>query len=122
MLGRRRMSDFALARKIGRSRTYIYRRLIGETAFDVDDLGLIAEALDVNIVDLLPRSQRATTQYLPGVTTPPVQRVASTPVPAIAARLSSPLLPRRPPATPGRTALTTAGERAVTQSAAAALV
>jgi transcriptional regulator with XRE-family HTH domain len=63
LLGRRRMSDIALARKIDRSHTYLYRRLSGETAFDVDDLDRIAEALGVNVVDLLPRSQRGDTAH-----------------------------------------------------------
>jgi transcriptional regulator with XRE-family HTH domain len=61
LMGRRRMRDIELARLLGRSHTYMYRRLSGETAFDADDLELIARALDVKIVDLLPRDEREVT-------------------------------------------------------------
>lgn len=114
LLGRRRMSDIALARTIERSHTYVYRRLAGETAFDADDLEKIAEALGVNVVDLLPRSQRGLTpQYVePRVTvaTLPPQRVGSTPRPDLLAKLGAVTIPREadglPPYSPRRTAPT----------------
>lgn len=56
LLGRRRMSQIELARRIGKSHTYVGRRLNGETAFDTDDLEKIAGALGVSVVDLLPAS------------------------------------------------------------------
>lgn len=65
LMGRRRMRDGELARVIGRSHTYMYRRLSGETAFDADDLEMIARALGVNVVDLLPRDEREVTVRYP---------------------------------------------------------
>lgn len=58
LLGRRRMSSVALARGIGKSHTYVWRRLSGETAFDLDDLAAIAGALDVSVISLLPAAER----------------------------------------------------------------
>jgi transcriptional regulator with XRE-family HTH domain len=57
-LARRRMSASALARELGKSQTYVWRRLSGETAFDTDDLESIAAVLRVAVVDLLPQSIR----------------------------------------------------------------
>lgn len=54
LLARRRMSGVQLAKHIGKSHTYVWRRLNGETAFDLDDLERIGEALGVEPVDLLP--------------------------------------------------------------------
>jgi len=56
LLGRRNMSRLELAKRIGRSHTYMWRRLSGETAFDVDDLQKIAAVLGVSVNDLLPRN------------------------------------------------------------------
>ena len=56
LLARRRMSIVALAKAIGKSHTYVWRRLNGETAFDLDDLERIASTLGVTVLDLLPRS------------------------------------------------------------------
>lgn len=55
LLARRRMNGVQLALRIGRSQSYVSRRLTGETAFDTDDLERIAEVLGVNIIDLMPR-------------------------------------------------------------------
>jgi len=65
LMGRRRMRDIQLAKLLDRSHTYVYRRLTGETAFDADDLELIARALDVKMVDLLPRDEREVTVRYP---------------------------------------------------------
>jgi len=54
LLGRRRMTAIELARRIGKSHTYVGRRLNGETAFDLDDLERIAVILSVSVTDLLP--------------------------------------------------------------------
>jgi transcriptional regulator with XRE-family HTH domain len=67
LLGRRNMSKLELARRIGKSHTYVWRRLSGEVAFDIDDLQRIAVVLGVSTFDLLPHEPRATTsRYLPG--------------------------------------------------------
>lgn len=52
-LARKRMSGVRLAAEIGRSQAYVSRRLTGETAFDVDDLELIARVLEVHPAELL---------------------------------------------------------------------
>lgn len=121
LLGRRRMSDIALARTIERSHTYVYRRLAGETAFDADDLEKIAEALGVNVVDLLPRSQRGltpqelrplvTAAYVPKATLPAPRRAGTLKPPAdLVAKLPRVTIPREadglPPYSPRRTAPT----------------
>jgi len=66
-LARRRMSASALARALGKSQTYVWRRLSGETAFDTDDLERIAGVLRVAVVDLLPedvrQASRVTARY-----------------------------------------------------------
>lgn len=55
LLGRRNMKHIELARRIGRSHTYVGRRLSGETAFDVDDLEQIASVLGVSAESLVRR-------------------------------------------------------------------
>jgi len=57
LLGRRKMSATQLARHMGVSQAYIWRRLNGETAFDLDDLEKIASILAVDVLDLLPRDR-----------------------------------------------------------------
>lgn len=59
-MGRRRVSAVQLGRTIGKSQSYMSRRLTGETAFDIDDLEAIARALDVSIPDLLGTTGRKT--------------------------------------------------------------
>jgi transcriptional regulator with XRE-family HTH domain len=54
LLARRRMSGVQLAKHIGKSHTYVWRRLNGETAFDLDDLERIGVVLGVEPADLLP--------------------------------------------------------------------
>src|SRR6266516_3383849 len=53
-LARKRMSAAKLGRALGVSQTYVWRRLNGETAFDLDDLERIAAILGVEIASLLP--------------------------------------------------------------------
>jgi transcriptional regulator with XRE-family HTH domain len=61
ILARRRMSAAELARRTGIKQSTMARRMTGETAFDLDDLELIAEALGIEIADLFPPSGGATT-------------------------------------------------------------
>lgn len=61
LLGRRRMSASALARELKVSQTYVWRRLSGETAFDLDDLDAIARILRVDPRDLMPAQDRRVT-------------------------------------------------------------
>jgi transcriptional regulator with XRE-family HTH domain len=55
LLARKRMSATSLARSMQVSQTYVWRRLTGETAFDLSDLEKIAGLLEVEVVDLFPR-------------------------------------------------------------------
>jgi transcriptional regulator with XRE-family HTH domain len=64
-LARRRMSASRLAKELGVSQTYVWRRLSGETAFDLDDLEKIAKVLRVSIVDLLPKASTTVTEAKP---------------------------------------------------------
>lgn len=114
LLGRRRMSDIALARKLKRSHTYVYRRLSGETAFDVDDLEGIAAALNVPITELFPsRTGRVTETYAgPAVTVGslPAAAVVGFPIPAAFGVSTKPVSPlpvqRIPPVSATRTGRT----------------
>lgn len=54
LLGRRRMTNVELAAQLGKSRTYVGRRLGGEVAWDLDDLEAISRILRVKLTDLLP--------------------------------------------------------------------
>jgi len=62
LLVRRRWNPTRLSRELGVSQTYVWRRLSGETAFDVDDLERIAEVLQVDVLALLPDYARKTTR------------------------------------------------------------
>lgn len=64
LLARKRMSATSLARTLQVSQTYVWRRLTGETAFDLSDLEKIAAVLEVEVADLLPRRRgEATVTY-----------------------------------------------------------
>lgn len=58
LMGRRRTTGAALARKLGRSEAWISYRLSGKQTIDLHDLEAIAGALGVAPVDLLPRGDR----------------------------------------------------------------
>lgn len=58
-MARRKISQRALAEKAGISQPQIYRRLRGELAFDVDELGAIANALGIDVRALLPEPAEA---------------------------------------------------------------
>src|SRR5438128_9548020 len=62
MLVRRRISAAELARQIGVTQPYLWRRMAGEIAFDVDDLDAIAEVLRVKI-ERSSRGWRLTHEY-----------------------------------------------------------
>lgn len=80
LLARRKMSATQLARITGLKQSSLSRRMTGETAFDMDDLELIADALGVAVTDLMPRrvgtgqqvNDRSTpiSQTAAGITTP----------------------------------------------------
>lgn len=53
-LGRRRISGAELARQMGKSQTWVARRLDGRQAFDVDDLEQVASVLNLHVSDFLP--------------------------------------------------------------------
>lgn len=53
ILARRRMSAAELARRTGIKQSTMARRMVGETAFDLDDLEVIANALGVKVSDLI---------------------------------------------------------------------
>lgn len=84
-LGRRRMSGAELARRMGKSQTWIARRLDGRQAFDVDDLDHVANVLDVQVSDLLPGGDRQPVTHVSsdderGSVIPfPIERVGITP-------------------------------------------
>lgn len=61
LLARRNMSAAELARQTGIKQSYISRRMTGETPFDLDDLELIAAALEVPVVALLPTEAQVAT-------------------------------------------------------------
>lgn len=54
----RNFSDAEAARRIGVSQPYFSRRTNEAVAFDVDDLGRIANAFDIEIVDLIQMPTR----------------------------------------------------------------
>lgn len=53
-LTRRRMSATELAKRLGKSQTWIWRRLSGETAFDMDDLERVGAVLEVDPASFIP--------------------------------------------------------------------
>lgn len=55
MMGRRRMSGVKLAARIGRTQSYVSRRLTAEVAFDLDDLERIADVFDMSFAQLMAR-------------------------------------------------------------------
>lgn len=59
MLGRRRVSGRELARRLNVSSSWVNYRLTGAQPIDVNDLQRIAVALDVTVLDLLPRDVRS---------------------------------------------------------------
>lgn len=52
-LGRKRMSQAELARRLHRTEMYVHRRLKGEVAFAVPELASVAEVLEVPVTQFL---------------------------------------------------------------------
>jgi transcriptional regulator with XRE-family HTH domain len=75
LLARRKMSATQLARLTGLKQSSLSRRMTGETAFDMDDLELIADVLGVSITDLMPQRVEAARDAKRGL--PPVSRLAA---------------------------------------------
>lgn len=50
LMARRRLSGVKLAKAMGKSQAYVWRRLSGETPFDVDDLETVARIFDVPVM------------------------------------------------------------------------
>jgi DNA-binding Xre family transcriptional regulator len=57
ILGRRRMSQAALARALGVSPMWVNYRLTGTQPIDLNDLDRIAAVLDVDVTELLPQRE-----------------------------------------------------------------
>lgn len=58
LLARRKVTPTELGRKLGRSQTWVWRRLEGEVAFDLNDLEAIADVLGVAVAELFPPDVR----------------------------------------------------------------
>ncbi|AYF29265.1 hypothetical protein CSH63_17695 [Micromonospora tulbaghiae] len=58
LLARKRMSATELARRAGMKQSTLARRMTGEVAFNLDELELIADALNVPVLSLLPAALR----------------------------------------------------------------
>lgn len=53
-MGRHSVNGTQLARHLGRSHSYVSRRLTGEVAFNVSELDTIADLLGVSVTQLIP--------------------------------------------------------------------
>ena len=58
-MGRSRVSASELARRLGRSHSYVWRRITGDVPFDIAELSAIAEALGVPVSRLMPAERVA---------------------------------------------------------------
>lgn len=58
-LGRRRWSQAQLARAIGKTQMWVSLRMRGIQPIDMNDLGLIANALEVGVHELMPSPEAA---------------------------------------------------------------
>jgi len=57
-MGRVQVNGSELARQLGRSHTYVWRRLSGEVAFDLAELESVAEILGVPASHFYPQAER----------------------------------------------------------------
>jgi transcriptional regulator with XRE-family HTH domain len=69
-LARRRISGAELARRIGRSQTFVAKRLDGRQAFDIDDLEMVANVLGIAPEQLITSASRAHGGVVTGTYTP----------------------------------------------------
>lgn len=76
LLTRRRMSGAALAKALGVSQPYVWRRLTGETSLDLSDIERIAAVLDIEPVDLLRAASTSPTLQYPDSSLIPSARPA----------------------------------------------
>lgn len=60
LLTRRRMTAKDLADELGWSTSQLSRKLNGQAAFNVSDLGNVAKTLKIRIIDLLPADAGST--------------------------------------------------------------
>lgn len=74
---RRQVTGAALAQALGKSQAYVSRRLSGETAFDTDDLEVIAGALRVSVADLVGHAERGDGAYVADSGEHPIARYAA---------------------------------------------
>jgi transcriptional regulator with XRE-family HTH domain len=70
MLARRRISGRQLAEKMGVSRSWISYRLTGSQEIGLNDLERIADALGVDVFDLLPAREQRGVNYASSPATP----------------------------------------------------
>lgn len=65
MLGRKRISQAELARKLGVSGTWVSYRLAGKQPIDLDDLQRMADVLEVTAMSLLTTRQLPASPFAP---------------------------------------------------------
>lgn len=58
LMGRRRVSQAQLARRIGKTEMWVSLRLRGKQPIDLNDLELVADALQATVFDLMPEKVR----------------------------------------------------------------
>ena len=101
----RDMSAAELARKTGLKQPYVSRRMVGDIAFDVDDLELIAKALDIEVEVLFQQSELGRVVYAAKrgrQTTEPYPAQSKRPHPFVSAPRSPGAIRRPPNARAGR--------------------
>lgn len=76
-MARRRMSGVQLAKAMGKSQTYLWRRLNGLTAFDMDDIEQLVRLLDLSLEDLFPVTSAARSTRSGGLRTSPTSALMS---------------------------------------------
>lgn len=80
LMGRQRMTQAQLARGIGKTEMWVSLRLRGRQPIDMNDLLLIARALDVGVHELLP-SPEAAAQAICQYHSAPTRTIGSSPRP-----------------------------------------
>lgn len=97
-MGRLNVRQSQLARRLGEKDQWLSMRLLGRRGINMDELGRIAEALDVGVVDLLPASARTSRGH----------NITLSPNPDARTRRPG---DHRPPSYPGHAAQPSAGTR-----------
>lgn len=100
LLARKRRSGRWLAAALGASQTWMSSRLTGATPIDLNDLQRIAEALEVDVVELIARARIQSVVNSPvgnGKTTVPnVDQAVRPPLSGMPKRATPPASSRRP--------------------------